>query len=67
VTSRRADDHPVTPDGRYLVVKGRLWRASYPGLDPSERIDFVLELMTARREVGAAVRRLDEQAVVEAR
>jgi len=22
--------HPVTPDGRYFVVRGRLWRMSNP-------------------------------------
>jgi hypothetical protein len=25
--------HPVTPDGRYFVVRGRLWRMANPGLD----------------------------------
>jgi hypothetical protein len=24
--------HPVTPDGRYFVVRGRLWRPANPGL-----------------------------------
>jgi hypothetical protein len=25
--------HPVTPDGRYFVVRGRLWRMTNPSLD----------------------------------
>lgn len=46
--------YPVTPDGRYFVVRGRLWRTSRPGLDPGERQDLVDELMSARRAVGTA-------------
>jgi hypothetical protein len=42
-------DHPVTPDGRYFVVRGRLWRCSDPGLDPERRQRLVNELMAARR------------------
>lgn len=45
---------PRTPDGRYLVVRGRLWRASNPGLPPEERARLVDALMRARREVRAA-------------
>jgi hypothetical protein len=29
--------HPVTLDGRYFVVVGKLWRMSNPDLDPSAR------------------------------
>lgn len=39
----------VTPDGRYIVVRGRLWRRSDPGLDPERRAELVSELMSARR------------------
>ena len=46
----------ITPDGRYLVVRGRLWRASNPGLDPDERSRLVHELMDARRAVAEARR-----------
>ena len=46
----------VTPDGRYLVVRGRLWRTSNPGLDPGERSRLVHELMDARRAVAEARR-----------
>ena len=30
----------VTPDGRYLVVRGRLWRRTRPDLDPAAREPF---------------------------
>ena len=30
-------EHPRTPDGRYLVVRGRLWRLSDPAIDPDLR------------------------------
>jgi hypothetical protein len=40
-----------TPDGRYLIVRGRLWRAANPGLAESDRKDLVAELMDARRAV----------------
>jgi hypothetical protein len=41
-----------TPDLRYLVVNGRLWRASNPNLPEAERLRLVGELMDARRAVG---------------
>ena len=49
-----AKAYPRTPDGRYFVVRGRLWRCSDPGLDPSERERLVKELMAARRVVRQA-------------
>lgn len=42
--------YPVTPDGRYFVVRGRLWRTSNPALDDATRGDLVRELMDARRK-----------------
>ncbi|MBL6455814.1 hypothetical protein JMJ55_10810 [Belnapia sp. T6] len=45
---------PRTPDGRYFVVRGRLWRLSNPALDPAERKRLVQELMAARRAVRTA-------------
>lgn len=48
--------YPVTPDGRYFVVRGRLWRCSNPELDPDERRRLTRELMRHRREVGQAKR-----------
>jgi hypothetical protein len=46
--------HPVTPDCRYFLVRGRLWRRSDPGLDPATRQALVRELMVARRAVRDA-------------
>lgn len=51
-----AQPPPHTPDGRYFVVKGRLWRASNPGLAPEVRQQLVNELMQARRQVGVALK-----------
>lgn len=51
MTGRRTDPYPHTPDGRYFVVRGRLWRLSNPDLDPQERECLVHELMAARRAV----------------
>ncbi len=48
--------HPATPDGRYFVVRGRLWRTSNPALPPDERDRLTRALMDARRAVGAAKR-----------
>ena len=44
-----------TPDGRYIVVRGRLWRAANPHLDDADRARLVRQLMAARRAVGAAL------------
>lgn len=52
----------VTPDDRYLVVRGRLWRRANPALPPAERDALVAELMAARRAVGAALRTRDAEA-----
>ncbi|QEI06716.1 hypothetical protein FXN63_13410 [Pigmentiphaga aceris] len=41
--------YPTTPDGRYFVVRGRLWRTSNPALDPDTRDALVKQLMDARR------------------
>ena len=57
-----AGGHPVTPDGRYFVVRGRLWRMSDPKLDGRERQRLVDLLMDARRAVGVARRAGDRDA-----
>jgi hypothetical protein len=49
-----SDQYPDTPDGRYFVVQGRLWRKSNPGLGDDERERLVRELMSARRAVRDA-------------
>lgn len=46
--------NPVTPDGRYFVVKEQLWRCSNPALNEDERQRLVKDLMAARRSVKAA-------------
>lgn len=59
--------YPVTPDGRYFVVRGRLWRCSNPALSVTERHDLVQKLMTARRAKGRARQQGDEAAQARAR
>lgn len=46
--------NPTTPDGRYFVVKGQLWRCSNPSLAEALRQRLVDELMAGRRDVKAA-------------
>jgi hypothetical protein len=57
-----AAKYPGTPDGRYFVVKGRLWRMSNPQLAPETRQALVNQLMQARRQVGAAKKAGDAEA-----
>ena len=57
----------VTPDGRYLVVRGRLWRTSNPALSPQRRQALVDELMAARRAVRQALKSSDGEALAVAR
>ncbi|VTR93126.1 Putative uncharacterized protein OS=Synechococcus sp. PCC 7335 GN=S7335_2242 PE=4 SV=1 [Gemmata massiliana] len=45
--------YPATPDGRYFVVRGRLWRMTNPALTTDERERLMGELGRAR----AALRR----------
>lgn len=47
VRNRTAPLH--TPDGRYIVVRGRLWRAANPHLAGHDREQLVARLMDARR------------------
>lgn len=41
--------YPVTPDGRYFVVKGRLWRCTNPALSSDAKARLTKQLMDARR------------------
>lgn len=59
--------YPVTPDGRYFVVKGQLWRCSNPNLDETTRKRLVAELMQARQAVKAALKHGDDTALRAAR
>ncbi len=41
----------VTPDGRYIVVNGRRWRATDPEIPEERRQELTNTLMAWRREV----------------
>jgi len=56
-----------TPDGRYIVVDGRRWRATDPSIPEDRRRELVRELMSARAAVGVAKRKRDKQAESQAR
>jgi hypothetical protein len=56
-----------TPDGRYIVVRGRLWRRARPDLPSAERDRLVHDLMDARREIKAGRRAGDAAAIAMAR
>lgn len=43
-----------TPDKRYIIVRGRLWRTANPALSAEEHGKLVHELMAARRAVKDA-------------
>ena len=64
---RRTASAPITPDGRYFVVRGRLWRRTNPALPDADRNALVRELMAARRAVRAALSRSDAAAEAAAR
>lgn len=57
----------LTPDGRYLIVRGRLWRTSNPKLPDAERQRLVDALMDARRAVNHARHADDADALAQAR
>lgn len=58
---------PLTPDGRYIVVRGRLWRAADPALSDATRSEHTHALMDARRAVARALRQDDDAALRAAR
>lgn len=45
---------PTTPDGRYFLVAGRLWRSTNPAIPKERRHRLVADLMDARRAVKSA-------------
>ena len=62
------DSEPLTtPDGRYLIVRGRLWRRAIPALSEEQRQALVRQLMSARRAVAAGRRPADAAALRAAR
>lgn len=56
-----------TPDGRYVVIDGRRWRATDPSLSEERRAELVSELMSARRAVKEALKAGDSEAESAAR
>jgi hypothetical protein len=56
-----------TPDGHYVIIDGRKWRATDPSIPEERRQELVNELMSARRAVGAAKNAGDDEAEKEAR
>ncbi|WP_328457271.1 hypothetical protein [Amycolatopsis sp. NBC_00438] len=56
-----------TPDGRFVVVDGRRWRATDPDIPEDAAARLRSLLMRARRDVGAARRGRDVDAEREAR
>lgn len=52
-----------TPDGRYIIVAGRLWRATNPALSETARKKLVSRLMRARRAKQAAMKAVDAAAI----
>jgi hypothetical protein len=59
--------YPTTPDGRYFVVKGQLWRCTHPELPDAHRQALVSALMAARQAVKSAKRAGDDAALKVAR
>jgi hypothetical protein len=49
MSNANSKKYPDTPDGRYFVVRGRLWRKSNPSLPADDRAALVKQLMDARR------------------
>lgn len=54
--------YPTTPDGRYFVVRGRLWRTTNPALPETEHQRLTHALMDARRAVKSAKARHNREA-----
>lgn len=58
---------PKTPDGRYIVVRGRLWRATNPNLDPDVAATLRSDLGKARSDVRRFKQAGSDAALKEAR
>lgn len=59
--------YPTTNDGRYFVVRGRLWRCSNPGFQDDIRQALVVQLMAARSLVRTALKEGDSSKLLHAR
>ncbi len=56
-----------TPDGHFVIINGRRWRATDPEIPPEPAAQLRSLLMAARRDVGAALRAEDAEAERDAR
>ena len=57
----------TTPDGRYHVIRGRLWRAPNPALPAAAKVRHMRELLNARRALKLAKAAGDAVAIAVAR
>jgi hypothetical protein len=57
----------TTPDGRYIVIQARLWRAPNPTLSAERKIRYMRGLLNGRRALKAAKLSGDEAAITAAR
>ena len=57
----------TTPDGRYIVIQGRLWRAANPSLPAEAKVRHMRELLNGRRALKAAKTVGDDAAITAAR
>ena len=57
----------TTPDGRYIVVQGRLWRAANPTLSAERKVRYMRELLNGRRALKTAKLSDEEAAITAAR
>ena len=57
----------TTPDGRYLVIQGRLWRAPNPFLPAEAKVRHMRDLLNGRRTLKAAKAAGDDEAISAAR
>ncbi|MER5950424.1 hypothetical protein ABT127_30735 [Streptomyces sp. NPDC001904] len=51
-----------TPDGHFVVIRGRRWRATDPSVPDDAAARLRSHLMAARRAVGVALRQKDAAA-----
>jgi hypothetical protein len=57
----------TTPDGRYIVIQGRLWRAANPSLPAEAKVRYMREQLNGRRALKLAKTAGDEAAILAAR
>lgn len=57
----------MTPDGRYHVIQGRLWRAPNPALPAEAKVRHMRELLNGRRALKTAKATGDDDAISAAR